>query len=296
MPASARLSQALLRPGIAVAVAACLLVPARPAAAGPGAAVIERARVLEREGAPEDGERVLRDAIAEDRELAHDAAVLLELARITRASDEILNLADRAIGGTRDAHLLVEAHRMKGDYLFMEARYLAAAREYALASRHEPRSGPDEAALKRAASFLAAGDVSEAAEAYRELAEKGSVPSDLTPWAELGLARTTLLGGDATGAAARFEQIARAFASRDVRLEALVGLWESREAAGDVEGEETAIETLTREYPGTFEAVIARERLRALEHPDATLRPEPPDTTQADRTPREGETGDGAHR
>ena len=296
MPASARLSRALRRPGIAVAVAACLVLPARPVAAGPGAAVIERARVMEREGAPDEGERVLRDAIAGDGKLAHDAAVLLELARITRAASEILDLTDRAIGTTRDARLLVEAHRMRGDYLYMEARYLAAAREYALASRYGPRSVPDEAALRRAASFLAAGDASEAAEAYRELTEKGSVPTDLTPWAELGLARTTLLGGDATGAAARFEEIARAFASRDVRLEALVGLWESREAAGDVEGEEAAIETLTREYPGTFGAVIARERLRALELPDATLRTESPDTTQAYGAPREGETGDGAQR
>lgn len=280
MPASARLCRAfLVLATLAVAVATCLLASVRPSAARSGADLIESARSLEREGVPDQAERALRGAMAEDQELARDAAVLLELARITEASGDIPDLLDRAVARTRDARLLAEAHRLKGDYLFMEGQYLAASDEYALASRHASRSVPDVAALRRATSFLAAGDISRAAQAYGELASKGSAPGELTPWAELGLARATLLGGDATNAAARFEDVARTFADRDVRLDALVGLWESREAAGDLSGTRVAIEALTSEYPGTFEAVLAREKLRVLEVAGATPGLGPPDTT-----------------
>ncbi len=260
-----------------VAIAVAVVVSATGSAIcddTPSAAeAIQKARALERQGHPEEAEFYLRDLIEAEEQLARDATVLLELARLTDASEEALALIDRAITRTRDSRLICRARSLKGDYLYAQGQYVPASREYQEAAGHGSGPEVEVALLKRGQSLLAAGDASAATEAFRELAEKGGVPGAMTPWAELWLGRALLLKGDPTGAALQFERTGETYPEHDVRPHALAGAAESHRLAGNEQAARSALEALILQYPGTFEAVLAREDIQTLAPADTLTAP-----------------------
>jgi tetratricopeptide (TPR) repeat protein len=142
------------------------------------------------------------------------------------------------------------------------------------------KRGPGLADLKRARSILAGGDAGAAVEAYRAIADWGATPGELTPVAEVGLARALLAAGRAPEAAEQFERTARVYENRETRVRALAGAAESHEAAGADAEAVAALALLVSDYPDSYEAVLARERLRTYSLPDSTLLyGDAPDTT-----------------
>lgn len=228
------------------------------------AEAIEAARALEREGHTTEAEIYLREVMSAETDLSRDASVLLELARLTQSAGESLDLIERALARTRDANLVTRALELRGDYLYAGGRYQEAASAFEQASLEAPAEKASWMLLKRASSLLAMGDASAAAEAYRELASGGSVPGEVTPWAALGLGEALLAGGSAEDAAVEFERAASGYPCHDVRPHALFGAARAHVLAGDETAARNALETLLVEFPGTLEAVLAREDLRRL--------------------------------
>ncbi len=231
---------------------------------------VEKARALEGHGFVEEARHYLEELVGGDAPAGRDPEVVLELARLTPSADEAIELVDGVIHRARDARALAAAHALRGDFLYAQGRYLEASAEYEKAARLAEGAEEDRALLMRARSLLAAGDASAAADAFRELAEKGGVPGESTPWAELGLGQALLLRGDALEAAAQFERTAAAYPDHDVRPLALAGAAESRLVAGEPDAARAALGTIVEEYPGTFEAVLADHRLSQLAAADTT--------------------------
>ncbi len=262
------------RSAAALLAVALVLGPAAVALGTTPAQAVERARALEKAGRPEDAERYLSDLVDSERKLARAGRVLLELARLSRSAEDVLAWADRAIARTREAELAASAHLLKGDCHFARGHYISAAFEYEKAAAGASGEEAGRAALKRAASLLAGGDVSTALEAYREVAGEGAVPSELTAWAEVGAARALLASGSSAEAAAEFDRLASTHADAGVRVEALVGAAASHEAAGAPAVALRQLRILAAEYPDTFEGILARERVRVLEErPELALTP-----------------------
>lgn len=280
MAASRRTSLRALVSACALAISLpfCLVQSAASDETSPEEA-IAKARALEEQGFHAEAEVYLAGLVGEDGPLARDASVLLEAARLARDVEACRELADRAIERTRSSSIIFSARLLRGDSYFAEGLYLAAAREYEIAGEHSPGRGPGEAELKRARSLLAAGDARAATRAYREIAEAGSVPTEITPLAELGLARSLLMSGNAADAAEQFETTARVHDDHYLRPRALAGAAESHEAAGNHAAALEALERIVTEYPGSFEAVLARERLTTYTIPD-TVAPAEPDTLE----------------
>ena len=89
-------------------------------------------------------------------------------------------------------------------------------------------------------------------------------------------------------AAEQFERTARVYAESEVRIRALAGAAESHEAAGADAAAVAALAVLVSDYPNSYEAVLARERLRTYSLPDSTLLyDEVPDTTALPGGPQE---------
>ena len=249
----------------------------------------EKARALVRQGHDTDAEAYLADLVGEENGAhASNALVLLEAARLSGSAEVCRMYAARAIERTRNGALLEAAHMLRGDSYFAEGLYISASHEYADAAKHSSKRGPGLADLKRARSILAAGDAGAAVEAYRAIADWGATPGELTPVAEVGLAQSLLAAGRAPEAAEQFERTARVYEKREVRVRALAGAAESHEAAGADAEAVAALALLVSDYPDSYEAVLARERLRTYSLPDSTLLyGEAPDTTALPGDPPE---------
>lgn len=266
MSADPRIRHAKAAGALVAAVALCLcpLDRARPQDAPTPVVAIEQARALERQGFLGEARLYLLDLMRANEALGDDPDVLLEVARLTPDADEALQYIDSAISRTRDARLLTQAHRWRGDFLFMQGRYAEAALEYERGARFGDAAASDALGLRRAASLLSAADASRAADAYRALAEKGNAPEEHAPWAELGLARALLVGGDLEQAAIQFERTAEEHGEHDVRPHALAGAVECHAAAGSDSAAHAALSVLEAEYPETFEAILARDLLERV--------------------------------
>lgn len=265
------------------AVVLALIVAAGPAAASSADDAINEARALETAGRPDEAEACLR-RLLESGIASRNPAVLLALARLTPSPEEAVELCCEVIESERDPRLVAEARTLRGDYLFARGSYAEAAREYEAAAGSGPRNVRDEAALKRAASLLAAGDAPAAEGVYRAVVETGDASAEVIPWAEVGLGRALLAQGRAAEAAEQFERTARTYADHDARREALVGAASSHEEGGDIERTIAALTAVIDEYPDTYDAVLAEDHLRAVaadtltaaERPDSTTVPPAP--------------------
>jgi hypothetical protein len=241
----------------------------------------EKARALVRQGHDTDAETYLTDLVEQENGAhAENAMVLLEAARLSSSAEFCREYAARAIERTRNDALLEAAHMLRGDSYFAESLYLSASHEYNEAAKHSSKRGPGPADLKSARSILAAGDAGAAVEAYRAIADWGATPGEFTPVAEVGLAQALLAAGRAPEAAEQFERTARVYDDMEVRVRALAGAAESHEAAGADAEAVAALALLVSDYPDSYEAVLARERLRTYSLPDSTLLyGDAPDTT-----------------
>ncbi len=273
----------------ATALTLCLAAPAWCGDVPTPEEACEKARALVRQGHDIDAEAYLADLVGEENGAhAENAVVLLEAARLSRSAEVCRIYAARAIERTRNDALLEAAHMLMGDSYFAESLYISASHEYGEAAKHSSTRGPGLADLKGARSILAAGDAGAAVEVYRAIADWGATPGEITPVAEVGLAQALLAAGRAPEAAKQFERTARAYKNRETRVRALAGAAESHEVAGaDVEAV-AALTLLVSDYPDSYEAVLARERLRTYSLPDSTLLyGEAPDTTALPGDPPE---------
>ena len=284
MSARRRPSAAVARVALTAAVLTlCLAAPAWSDDIPTPEEAVEKARALVRQGQQPDAEAYLAELVSEENgPHAGNAIVLMEAARLAGSTELVRAYAARAIGRTRRDAILEAAHMLRGDSYFAENRYVAASQEYEAATRHSSQRGPGPADLKRARSILAAGDAGAAVEAYRAIADWGATPGEITPVAEVGLAQALLAAGRTAEAAEQFERTARVYEDAEVRVRALAGAAESHEASGADAAAVAALKRLLADYPDSFEAVLASERLRTYSFADSTLlHGEEPDTTAA---------------
>lgn len=251
---------------------------------------VEKARALVRQGQQSDAEAYLTELVSEENgPHAGNALVLLEAARLADSAEACRAYAARVIERARSDALLEAAHMLRGDSYFAENRYVSATQEYEAAAKRSSRRGPGLADLKRARSILAAGDAGAAVEAYRAIIDWGATPvEEITPVAEVGLAQALLAAGRTAEAALQFERTARVYEERQIRVRALAGAAESHETAGADSAAVAALKQLLADYPDSYEAVLALERLRTYSFPDSTLLlGEDPDTTATQGDPPE---------
>jgi tetratricopeptide (TPR) repeat protein len=231
---------------------------------------VEKARALVAQGHQSDAEEYLAELLDEKNgPLAESATLLVEAARLATTMEDCRTYANRAIRRTRNSDLLEAAHMLLGDSYYAESLYVSASAEYEKAARHSSGRGPGVADLKRARSILASGDAGAAVEAFREMADWGATPTELTPIAEVGLATALLAAGRPAEAAEQFERTARVFPESEFRPRALAGAAESHEAAGADSAALAALLQLVADHPDDYEAVLARERLRGYALPDS---------------------------
>jgi tetratricopeptide (TPR) repeat protein len=250
-------------PGAALLCAALAVAALAPGATASSAGdALREARALEAAGKPDEAETLLRRAL-ESGVVDRDPAILLAVARLTPLPDESLELCREVIAASRNAGLVAAAHALRGDYLYALGSYQEAAAEYEAAAAGGTAEARALASLERAASLLAAGDAPAAEEAYRTLLS--SKDDAVRSRARLGVGRALLAQGRARDAAGEFEGAAAAGPDgRGARLEALAGAAAAWEAAGDVGRAAAALGVIVQDYPGTSDAVLAEERLRAL--------------------------------
>jgi len=265
-----------------VAMSLAAIAAPRPAVASSVDDALEEARRLESEGRQDDAEALLRRTL-ESGVAARHPALLLAIARLSPSPEESVELCGEVIAATRDARLAGEARLLRGDYLYARGSYAEAVREYD-AALGGPRDIRWAAALKRAASLLAGGDAPAAEDAYRSAVDTEGLPQELRPWVEIGLGRALLARGAAEEAAERFEATARAHPDHDARLAALAGAARSHEEAGDAARAAVSLAAIVAEFPGTYDAVLAEERLRGLAE-TAPRSEESPDSTAATQAP-----------
>ncbi len=254
---------------VAVCMAAAVLV--LTTARADTAEEIGRARALEADGRIDVAIEHLRAVLAKEPD-GTDAALLLELARLTDDPDEALVLADEALAVTRDAKLRARAYVMRGDYLYAAGQYGGAVIEYAEAAK---RGLPDHSTLRRAASLLALGDIAGAIAVYDAAASDDAAASsvdaaphddtDVADWAAIGRGRALLAGGDAVEAARELERTAAALTGRPTRAHALAAAAEALIAHGDLTHARELLLLVSSEFPDTFESTLAEDRVRMLD-------------------------------
>jgi tetratricopeptide (TPR) repeat protein len=245
---------------------AALFVTAGADDAPDASEAIEQARALARDGYTEHAEAYLLDLVATDGgPLADEPEVLLEAARLASDVTVARSLAFRAIEHTRSSRIVHAARLLRGDSYFAEGLYLTAAVEYEEAAKHAPGRGAAAADLKLARSILASGDPESAVETYEDIVAGSSPDDGLRPEAELGLATALLEAGRAEEAARRFEQAAEAHPDHQLRARALFGAARSVATLGDIARAAELFGQLVETYSDSYEAVLARERLRELE-------------------------------
>jgi len=231
---------------------------------------VARARALEESGRSREARIYLEELTASDDDLAGEASVLLELARLTANIDTLTALLDAAVEAARRPEEIAAAHMMRGDLLYARGRYTAAGDEYARADRAAPAFQPGTASLRRAESLLAARDGSAALDAFGTLARASGTPEEIRPWAELGVARALQELGRLDEAARAFEKVASDAPDHDARLLALSGAAAARDDLGDHAAVVELLSSLIDQYPGTFHAAVALERLsQPLQDPSA---------------------------
>ncbi|MFH1689493.1 MAG: tetratricopeptide repeat protein [Candidatus Eisenbacteria bacterium] len=256
---------------VAAAVVICIAPPAWSDDVATAGEAVEKARALARQGHQSDAEAYLAELVREEGgPLAGDATVLLEAARLSSSAEDSRTYAARAIERTRSSALLEAAHTLIGDSYFAESLYVSASHEYEQAARHSSDRGSGPADLKRARSILASGDAGAAVEAYRAIVGLGATPGETTPLAEVGLATALLAAGRPEEAAEQFEATARIYVESEMRPQALAGAAQSRDATGADSLAVAALRRLLSDHPDSYEAVLARERLRNYSFPDST--------------------------
>ncbi len=254
---------------VAVCVTATVLVMAT--ASADTAEEIGRARALEADGRIDIAVEHLRAVLASESGGA-DAALLLELARLTDSADEALALADEALAITRDAQLRAGAHIMRGDYLYAAGQYGRAVAEYAAAAEHGSPAHPE---LRRAASLLAIGDIAGAIDIYDDVASLDDAApddnagsrdaADVAAWASIGRGRARLAGGDAVEAALELEELADELAGSPTRAHALAAAADALVAHGDLAHARDLLLLVVGEFPNTFESTLAEDRVRTID-------------------------------
>ncbi len=230
---------------------------------------IARARSLEQTGFTEDAASYIRGLMGEDSDLAGSSLLALELARLTDDAAEALDLADLVLVRSRDQALRSAAYTLRGDFLYASGHYGTAAIEYAAAAVR--REGSCRTILKQAAGLLASGDVTAATALYKEALT--SADEDVAAWASIGLGWAILAAGNSSEACTHFETAAAEHAGSGIRAPALMGAATCAEALGELSRTSEILRTVIGEFPGSFEAVIAADRLRvaALHTPDSVL-------------------------
>ncbi|MFH1864331.1 MAG: tetratricopeptide repeat protein [Candidatus Eisenbacteria bacterium] len=257
---------------VAAALVVCLAAPAWSDDVPTAEEAVEKARALARQGHQSDAEAYLAELVREDNgPLAGDATVLLEAAWLSTSAEDSRTYAARAIERTRSSAMLEAAHMLIGDSYFAESLYVSASHEYEQAARHSSDRCAGPADLKRARSILASGDAGAAVEAYRAIVGSGATPGETTPFAEVGLATALLAAGRPEEAAEQFEATARVYAESEIRPQALAGAAESHDATGADSLAVVALKRLLSDHPDSYEAVLARERLRSYSFPDSTV-------------------------
>ncbi len=250
---------------VAVCLTATVLLLAT--ASADTAAEIGRARALEADGRVDIAIEHLR-AVLTGESGGTDAALLLELARLTDDVDEALALADEALANTRDMSLRALAHVMRGDYLYAAGLYNQASAEYTTAAE---QGAPEHPELRRAASLLALGDIAAAIEVYDKAAEGDD--EEIADWAAIGRGRALLARGDEVEAALELEQLALEFAGRPTRAHALAAAADALIAHGDIAHARELLLQLLDEFPDTFESTLADNRVRMLDRRLTELAP-----------------------
>jgi TolA-binding protein len=259
MPASGRTRGRLSAAALAAAAVLCFGAGATAQETTTATEAVERARALERQGLLDEAALYLHELVLGVGPLSEEPEVLIELARLTPDVDAAMQYLDAAMEKTRDARLLAGAHRMRGDFLFMQGRYEDAVLEYGRGAEHAGGPAAHALMLRRAASLLASGDASRAADAYLALVEGGGVSEGVAPWAELGLARAHLARGKLGEATAQFERVVEEYPDHGVRAHALAGAVECHVAAGRDSAAAAFLGDLESNYPSSYEAVLARD-------------------------------------
>jgi len=221
---------------------------------------IERARSLEQTGLTEDAASYIRGLMGGDSDLATSPLLALELARLTDDALEALDLADAVLAQSRDQELRSTAYTLRGDFLYASGHYEAAAIEYAAAIVR--RQGYGRTILKQAASLLASGDVTAATLLYRQASSDGE--EGVAAWASIGLGWAILATGNPSEAGAQFEATAITHAENGVRAPALIGAATCYEALEEFSHTAELLRAVTMEFPGSFEAVMAADRLETV--------------------------------
>ncbi len=222
---------------------------------------LDRAEQLYEEGQREEAGRIAREWAAKDPTAARSPAALALLARTAIDPEEASSLYDQLLALEPPESLASEAHWMKGVHAYSAGRYIAAAREFDVLAREFGGKFPrGRALLWKGLAELAADSAAVALETLRQ-AEK-SADGDDAAGVDFGIAHAYLSLGQPDEALKRYEKFERehrddgrasAAARRQVECLRLLG----RET--DATARATRIE---REYPGSFEATLAREASR----------------------------------
>ncbi|MCK4511508.1 tetratricopeptide repeat protein [bacterium] len=221
---------------------------------------IERARSLEQTGLVADAASYIRGLMGGDSDLATSPLLALELARLTDNALEALDLADTVLAQSRDQGLRSTAYTLRGDFLYASGHYEAAAIEYAAAIVRRQDYG--RTILKQAASLLASGDATAATLLYRQTS--GDREGSTAAWASIGLGWAILATGNPSEAGAHFEATALEHAENGVRAPALIGAATCSEALGEFSHAAELLRACAVEFPGSFEAVMAADRLETV--------------------------------
>lgn len=282
---------ALVRDSAVMVLAVCALAAMHTPLRGgvPGAEeAIERTRAIERGNSARAAREYLLDLSWDYESLSADSSVLLELARLADGGDETLGVLDQVLATSRDAETLARARILKGDHFYATGLYMSASRHYKAAAKLAASLElTSTATLKEADALLAAGDASAAWEVYGIAANLAPTTDPVTLWAGLGLAQSVLEQGDAIGAAAGFEEIARSCDDQGIRAQALAGASRAHGAAGAVEDALRTLRELEQQSPGSMQAVLARDRVEALVSLE-TPAPQDSSITQALVAPQPG--------
>ena len=259
----------------ALAVAAVTLAAPIHSAAqvdvSPGEAVA-RARALEETGYHGRARLYLEELIRLDESFGARPEILLELARLTPEWAGAAALCKEALALTRDRDLLFRGHLLLGDAHYAGRRFLSAAREYEKASEHGADGDALLARIRRARSLAAAGDLTTAAELYRDVGRRAEPTDELRAWADLGLARTLLEQGRIEESAELYRKVATERPDSPAAPHAAAGAAEAFSRLGKATEAAAFLQLLEDSFPESFETLLAPRAARSAAPPD-TLAP-----------------------
>jgi tetratricopeptide (TPR) repeat protein len=238
------------------------------------------------EEAWENGDRIRAAALAKKIEQKKDegersARVALLLARCASDPDEALERWDEVLALTPTGEVAAEAHWNRAQAASAMGLHSQAIEEYAILARdHKSHFDRGRALLGKGLAELQSGEPSDALETLG-LASRLTKRQEDTIAAELALASATYQLGNVREALRRYERFENDH-SRDERAR-----WAAWRAVlclrllGRESDAAEKTERMEREYPGSIEAILAREEIRM-----GRVAPE-------EKKPRaEGKTGD----